>query len=172
MGCKSEWDWILFNEIHCLNFFKTFLSSWIKKCKEEARTFSYSWTMMSARKLLPALWNHKGNEMDVNSDKAKVPKDLGPLEHHLASELEELEAAPTWGYYMKSHPISMSHRNLGLEWPVVSYFYSHHQGSLRVYEGSGACNTHGITHSSFFSSCLILSGLWAPITHCSLQSFL
>lgn len=52
-------------------------------------------------KLLAALWNHKGNEMDVNSDKAKVTKDLGPLEHHLASELEELEAAPVWGYYIK-----------------------------------------------------------------------
>lgn len=56
---------------------------------------------MSAWKPLPALRDHKGNEMDVDTDKAKVINDLGPLEQQLVSELEELEAAPTWGYYMK-----------------------------------------------------------------------
>ena len=57
--------------------------------------------MMSAQKPLPTLWDHKGNEMDVDTDKAKVTNDLGPLEQQLVSEWEELEAAPTWGYYMK-----------------------------------------------------------------------
>lgn len=60
--------------------------------------------MMSVRKLAPALWNHKGNEMDFNSDKANVTKDLGPLEHHLASELVELESCTNLGFLYEIIP--------------------------------------------------------------------
>lgn len=72
-------------EVHCLDFFKTFLNFQIqgKKFMGKMRIFPYSSVMMCAQELLQAFCEHRGKETQVKGDQAKVTKDPVSLEHHL-----------------------------------------------------------------------------------------